>query len=152
MSVSCSEKRPSGVLYLQVGSGQDLGESKDTLAKDDGGASGWEIVETVSVEVVSIDSSGIKSIGIESVGGESVPVKDVGVRAVGVEAFGVEAAGVEAAGVEAAGVEAVEVALVGDLDTGFEGAIVDAGDVETFAVEGSVGMVYFNYLIIKVYW
>ena len=136
MSVSCSEKRPSGVLYLQVGSGQDLGESKDTLAKDDGGASGWEIVETVSVEVVSIDSSGIKSIGIESVGGESVPVKDVGVRAVGVEAVGVEAAGVEAAGVEA-----VEVALVGALDTGFEGAIIDEGDVKTFEVEGSVGMV-----------
>ena len=131
MSVSCSEKRPSGVLYLQVGSGQDLGGSKDTLAKDDGSASGWEIVETVSVEVVSIDSSGIKSIGIESVGGESVPVKDVGVRAVGVEAVGVEAAGVEA----------VEVALVGALDTGFEGAIIDAGDVKTFEVEGSVGMV-----------
>ena len=75
MSVSCSEKRPSGVLYLQVGSGQDLGGSKDALAKDDGGASGWEMVKTVSIEVVSIDGSVVTSVGGESVGVEGVIIE-----------------------------------------------------------------------------
>ena len=92
MSVSCSEKSPSGVLQLQVGSGQDLGGSKEALAEDDGGVSVGDIAESVCIEAVSIGASVVESFVVESVGVEALgaAVEEVRVEAVVVKSFAVE--------------------------------------------------------------